>query len=190
MRIYAVDIWQDPPQSWGPGRGVYLGSGLVITAAPCCRLGGSNQTAGMDLPAHAIKEGNFVRVDRRITGPCAIRQRTSVSVSPTLPGVIWALKSLLTAQSAVRVLYKSINLSRPSPPHSRWQIRAHYFHAAGAPVRYPTLQPERSSAHFRRAPPPSPPLPSRFRALNSRADSPSTGTPQAIASISEIPKFS
>jgi hypothetical protein len=25
LRIYAVDIWQEPPQSWGPGRGVYLG---------------------------------------------------------------------------------------------------------------------------------------------------------------------
>ena len=24
LRLYAVDIWQDPPQSWGPGRGVYL----------------------------------------------------------------------------------------------------------------------------------------------------------------------
>src|SRR5262245_45954518 len=24
-RLYAVDIWQDPPQSSGPGRGVYLG---------------------------------------------------------------------------------------------------------------------------------------------------------------------
>jgi hypothetical protein len=33
LRIYAVDIWQDPPQSWGPGRGVYLGKGLVLTAA-------------------------------------------------------------------------------------------------------------------------------------------------------------
>src|SRR6266540_3368765 len=33
LRIYAVNIWLDPPQSWGPGRGVYLGKGLVITAA-------------------------------------------------------------------------------------------------------------------------------------------------------------
>jgi hypothetical protein len=39
-----------------------------------------------------------------------VRQRTSVCVAPTLPGVIWALKSLLTAQSGVRFLYKSINL--------------------------------------------------------------------------------
>src|SRR5262249_55669619 len=33
LRLYAVDIWQDPPQSWGPGRGVCLGKGLIITAA-------------------------------------------------------------------------------------------------------------------------------------------------------------
>jgi hypothetical protein len=30
LRIYAVDIWQDPPQSWGPGRAVYLGKGLFL----------------------------------------------------------------------------------------------------------------------------------------------------------------
>jgi hypothetical protein len=67
LRLYAVDIWQDPPQSWGPGRGVYLGKGLVITAAHVVGL--TRQTkpsvriAGMDLPAHAIKEGSFERVD-------------------------------------------------------------------------------------------------------------------------------
>jgi len=60
LRIYAVDIWLDPPQSWGPGRGVYLGKGLVITAAHVVGL--TRQTkpsvriAGMDLPAKAIKE--------------------------------------------------------------------------------------------------------------------------------------
>ena len=43
LRIYAVDIWQDPPQSWGPGRGVYFGKGLVITAAHVVGLGRSNQ---------------------------------------------------------------------------------------------------------------------------------------------------
>jgi hypothetical protein len=67
LRLYAVDIWQDPPQSWGPGRGVYLGKGLVITAAHVVGL--TRQTkpsvriAGMDLPAHAIKESNFERED-------------------------------------------------------------------------------------------------------------------------------
>ena len=67
LRVYAVDIWQDPPQSWGAGRGVYLGKGLVITAAHV--VGSAAQTkpsvrmADMDLPAKAIKEGNFERVD-------------------------------------------------------------------------------------------------------------------------------
>ena len=67
LRIYAVDIWQDPPQSWGPGRGVYLGKGLVLTAAHV--VGSVGQTkprlhiAGMELPATAIREGNFERVD-------------------------------------------------------------------------------------------------------------------------------
>jgi Trypsin-like peptidase domain len=67
LRLYAVDIWQDPPQSWGPGRGVYLGSGLVITAAhvvtPVARTKPNVRIADMDLPANAIKEGDFERVD-------------------------------------------------------------------------------------------------------------------------------
>ena len=67
LRVYAVDIWQDPPQSWGPGRGVYLGKGLIITAAHV--VGSVSHTkpsvriAGMDLPANAIREGDFERVD-------------------------------------------------------------------------------------------------------------------------------
>ena len=67
LRIYAVDIWQDPPQSWGPGRGVYLGKGLVLTAAHV--VGSVAQTkprvhiAGMELPATALREGNFERAD-------------------------------------------------------------------------------------------------------------------------------
>jgi Trypsin-like peptidase domain len=67
LRIYAVDIWHDPPQSWGPGRGVYLGKGLVLTAAHV--VGSAAHTkprvhiAGMELPATAIREGNFERVD-------------------------------------------------------------------------------------------------------------------------------
>jgi hypothetical protein len=45
LRIYAVDIWQDPPQSWGPGRGVYLGKGLVLTRRPRCGFSRPHQTA-------------------------------------------------------------------------------------------------------------------------------------------------
>jgi hypothetical protein len=67
LRIYAVDIWQDPAQSWGPGRGVYLGRGLIITAAhvvtPVARTKPTVRIAGIDLPAKAIREGNVDRVD-------------------------------------------------------------------------------------------------------------------------------
>ena len=67
LRLYAVDIWHDPPQSWGPGRGVYLGKGLVLTAAhvvgSVARTKPSVRIAGMDLPAKAIKEGNFENVN-------------------------------------------------------------------------------------------------------------------------------
>jgi hypothetical protein len=67
LRLYAVNIWQDPPQSWGPGRGVYLGKGLVLTAAhvvtPVSRTKPIVHIAGMELPGTAIREGNFERVD-------------------------------------------------------------------------------------------------------------------------------
>jgi S1-C subfamily serine protease len=66
LRIYAVNIIQDPPQSW-TGYGIYLGKGLVLTAAhvvgSAARTKPSVRIAGMDLPAHAIKEGNLERVD-------------------------------------------------------------------------------------------------------------------------------
>jgi hypothetical protein len=51
----------------GPGRGVYLGKGIIITAAhvvtPVARTKPNVRVAGMDLPATAIREGNFERVD-------------------------------------------------------------------------------------------------------------------------------
>jgi S1-C subfamily serine protease len=63
LRIYAVNIIQDPPQSW-TGYGIYLGRGLVITAAhvvgSAARTKPSVRIAGMDLPAHAVKEGTQV----------------------------------------------------------------------------------------------------------------------------------
>ena len=66
LRIYAVNILRDPPQPW-TGYGIYLGRGLVITAAHV--VGSASQTnpgvriAGIDLPAKAIKEGSTERVD-------------------------------------------------------------------------------------------------------------------------------
>jgi S1-C subfamily serine protease len=62
LRVYAVDILQDPPQPW-TGHGVYLGRGLVITAYHVVGSNPSVRIAGVDLPAKAIKEGSTERVD-------------------------------------------------------------------------------------------------------------------------------
>jgi hypothetical protein len=59
LRLYAVNI--------GTNYGVYLGKGLVLTAAhvigSAARTKPSVRIAGMDLPAKAIREGNFENVD-------------------------------------------------------------------------------------------------------------------------------
>jgi S1-C subfamily serine protease len=63
VRIYAVNILQDPPQSW-TGYGIYLGKGLVITAAHVVGLAAQTKPSvrivGMELPAKAIKEDHRV----------------------------------------------------------------------------------------------------------------------------------
>jgi len=62
LRIYAVNIVRDPPQEW-TGYGIYLGNGLVITAAHvvgrAARTKPSVRIAGIDLAATAIREGWF-----------------------------------------------------------------------------------------------------------------------------------
>jgi hypothetical protein len=59
LRLYAVNI--------GTNYGVYLGKGLVITAAHVIARASETKPsvhiAGMDLPAKAIREGNFESVD-------------------------------------------------------------------------------------------------------------------------------
>ncbi len=63
---YAVNINRTPQQPW-PGYGIYLGKGLVITAAHV--VGHASQTkpkvliAGQELPATVIKEGDFNAID-------------------------------------------------------------------------------------------------------------------------------
>lgn len=64
--VYAVNINQTPKQSW-PGYGIYLGRGLVITAAHV--VGRASETrptvsiAGKELVAEVIKEGDFETID-------------------------------------------------------------------------------------------------------------------------------
>lgn len=66
LLIYAVNVMHTPAQDW-VGYGVYLGRGLVLTAAhvagrvsetkPVVRI------AGLELPAKAVKEGSYERTD-------------------------------------------------------------------------------------------------------------------------------
>jgi hypothetical protein len=66
LRVYAVHIIRVPKESW-TGNGVYLGNGVVVTAA---HVAGSSffhkvlvEIAGQDLPADVLKEGHFRDVD-------------------------------------------------------------------------------------------------------------------------------
>lgn len=102
LRRYAVHIVQDPPQSF-TGYGIYLGSGLVITAAHV--VGAARHTkpsvhiAGLSLPAQAIKEGTFERVDLTLLAvdetklPVSLRMRRM----PLCDGNIWAGQPVIVA---------------------------------------------------------------------------------------------
>ena len=66
LKAFAVHINRAPQQSW-PGYGIYLGNGLILTAAHVA--GDVAQTkphvviAGQDLPAQLVKQGSLQSVD-------------------------------------------------------------------------------------------------------------------------------
>ena len=66
LRMYAVNVFRTPRQPW-PGYGIYLGQGLVITAAHVVgRVGSANPTvsiAGQEIEAEPVKQGDFGGVD-------------------------------------------------------------------------------------------------------------------------------
>jgi hypothetical protein len=66
LRVYAVDIVPHSSQSRS-GTGVYLGKGLVITAAHVVGHAADSRPnvriAGLDLPANVVKEGAYEQVD-------------------------------------------------------------------------------------------------------------------------------
>jgi hypothetical protein len=84
LRIYAVNIVQHPEQPW-TGYGVYLGKGLVLTAAHVVGRAASThpsvRIAGLDRPAKAVKEGSFTGIDLTLlsfdeqTLPVSLRMR-------------------------------------------------------------------------------------------------------------------
>jgi hypothetical protein len=81
---YAVRIVQHPEQSW-TGYGIYLGHGLVITAAhvvgQASRTRPSVRISGLDLPAQVIREGAYEQVDLTVLSideqnlPVSLRMR-------------------------------------------------------------------------------------------------------------------
>jgi hypothetical protein len=67
LLIYGVNIHQTPMQSWGPGYGIYLGSGLFITAAHVAGRTWLTRPkvaiAGQEYPTRVVKEGSFDETD-------------------------------------------------------------------------------------------------------------------------------
>src|SRR5262249_3301845 len=66
LRAYAVNIIRDPPQEW-TGYGIYLGRGLIITAAhvvgSAARTKPTVRIADLGLHADALKEGSLGGID-------------------------------------------------------------------------------------------------------------------------------
>lgn len=66
LKLFAVHINRTPQQPW-PGYGVYLGSGLILTASHVpgkfARTNPHVLFAGQDLPAALVKEGDIKDVD-------------------------------------------------------------------------------------------------------------------------------
>jgi S1-C subfamily serine protease len=96
LRVYAVNILRHPAESW-TGYGVYLGNGLVITAAHVVGVASLTKPsvliAGLELPATVVKEGAFEEEDLTLLSvdeeklPISVRVlHMSVCETPPRPG--------------------------------------------------------------------------------------------------------
>jgi hypothetical protein len=93
---YAVHIERTPKQSW-PGYGIYLGSGLVLTAQhvvhPVAITRPKVLIAGLVLPATAVKEGDLdtldvtlLKIDEKRLPPHLQGTQISLCIDPPRPG--------------------------------------------------------------------------------------------------------
>ena len=86
LQFFAVHINRTPPQSW-PGYGVYLGNGLVLTAAHVPANVAETKPhvlmAGRDLPASLVKQGSLEDIDL-----------TLLSVDPATLPLRWRMSRL------------------------------------------------------------------------------------------------
>ena len=96
LRLYAVRVIRVPKEPW-TGYGIYLGNGIVITAAHVAGLAPWHRVlveiAGRDLPADVLKQGQFRDVDLALLSvdeqqlPVSLRlRRMTVCKEPPLPG--------------------------------------------------------------------------------------------------------
>jgi hypothetical protein len=94
---YAVNVHRTPMQSWGPGYGIYLGSGLFITAAHVVGHAWLTRPkvaiAGQEYPTRVVKEGSFEGTDLTLLSveegllPMRLRlRRNSLCQQPPWPG--------------------------------------------------------------------------------------------------------
>ncbi len=96
LRLYTVHVIRVPKESW-TGYGIYLGNGIVITAAHVAGLAPWHklvvEIAGQNLPANVLKKGQFGDVDLTLLAvderqlPVSLRlRRMTVCKDPPLPG--------------------------------------------------------------------------------------------------------
>ena len=113
LRALAVHIDRTPQQAW-PGYGIYLGNGLILTAAHVA--GEFAQTkphvviAGQDLPATLVKEGSLEGVDLTLLSidgtklPVGLQmRRTPLCTHPPYAGE-WVIVAIPEGTAPSRVL--------------------------------------------------------------------------------------
>jgi hypothetical protein len=97
LLAFAVNVHRTPMQTWGPGYGIYLGSGLFITAAHVVGRGWMTRPkvviGGLEYPTSVVKEGDFEGTDLTLLAvnekllPMRIRlRRNKLCNEPPWPG--------------------------------------------------------------------------------------------------------
>ena len=115
FKFYAVHIDRTPKQSW-IGNGVYLGRGIVITAAHVAGLGFWRrprvEIGGNELPTVVIKDGHFHGVDLTLLG---VEER-DLPVSIGLRRMPFCPKPSYDGEPVVVVTPEGATLSHVIPP--------------------------------------------------------------------------
>jgi len=102
LRLYAVHITRTPKESW-TGNGVYLGRGIVITAAHVAGLGFWRrprvEIAGSTLPTKVLKDGHFHNVDITLLSvdEAAVPVRLGLRRMPLCRNPLWSNEPVIVA---------------------------------------------------------------------------------------------